>query len=92
MAKRYKAIKITSKTDVGSLLDAAESGEQVLLERDGVVFRLSREEDITYEPDPELVRKTLRATAGSWADLDIDQEIAELYAAREAGSRPSERT
>jgi hypothetical protein len=62
------------------------------IDRGGVVFRLSREEDITYEPDPELVRKTLKATAGSWADLDLERVIADLYAAREAGSRPPERS
>jgi len=92
VANVHKTIKITNTTAVGPLLDAVEAGEELLLDRGGVVFRLSREEGITYEPDPELVRKTLRATAGSWADLDLDRVIANLYAAREAGSRPPEQS
>jgi hypothetical protein len=78
-ATRSKATRVTSKTGVGPFLDAAEAGERVLLERDGIVFRLSREVDIAYEPDAEFVRKTLRVTAGTWEDLDIDRVIEDLY-------------
>ena len=62
-----------------------------MLERDGARFRLSRDEDIAYDPDPEGVRKMVAATAGSWADLDIDTMIREMYEAREDGSRPLDR-
>ena len=56
-------------------------------QRDGERFRLSRDEDTAYEPDPEGVRAMLAVTAGSWADLDSDTMIPEMYEAREAGSR-----
>ena len=44
-----------------------------------------------YDPDPAEVRRTLAETAGSWADLDADQLIEEVYEARGAGSRPIDR-
>ena len=90
MAISHAPIPVTDDTDLGTLLDDADKGP-VLLERDGELYRLSREDDITYEPDPEYVRATLAATAGSWADLDVDQMIADIYEARRAGSRPPDR-
>ncbi|MCC7352109.1 MAG: helix-turn-helix domain-containing protein [Anaerolineae bacterium] len=41
--------------------------------------------------DPEKVREAITETAGSWADLDTDALIANLYRAREEGSRPATR-
>lgn len=86
MVAKSIPIRVTSETDLRSLLDEAAKGP-LLLERDGELFRLAREDDIAYEPDPEQVRKTLAETAGSWADLDIDKIITEIYEARRAGSR-----
>jgi hypothetical protein len=85
-----KTIHVTAETALPDLLDDA-AREPLILERDGERFRLSRDEDIAYEPDPEGVRAMLAATAGSWADLDIDEMIRDIYAAREAGSRSLDR-
>jgi len=83
-----KIITVTADTDLADLLDKAASSP-VRLERNGIVYRLSREdEDVWPAPDPDRVREVLRATVGSWADLDADELIAELYRAREEGSRP----
>jgi hypothetical protein len=96
MANTLKPIKVTAETDFAKLLDDATKSP-VLLEHDGALFRLGRadgdfaDEDIAYEPDPALVRRMLAATAGSWADLDVDRVIEDLYEARRAGSRPPER-
>ena len=90
MATTHKTVRVTEQTDLPELLDDAAKGP-VILERDGQRFRLSRDEDIAYEPNPQLVRQTLAATAGSWADLDVDRVIEELYDARRAGSRPLDR-
>ncbi len=94
MATKPNAVRVTAETDLGRLLDEAER-EPVLLERDGVVFRLSWE-TFAYakEPDPERaerVRAALDASVGSWADLDIDAVIESLYEARRAGTRPPDR-
>jgi hypothetical protein len=90
MVAKPAPIQVTAETDLPSLLDEAAKGPLVL-ERNGELFRLVREDDIDYEPDAEFVRKNLAETAGSWADLDVDKIIADIYAARKAGSRPPER-
>lgn len=88
MANARKPVRVTAETDLPALLDDAAHAP-VLLERDGELFRLARaDEEIAYEPDPTLVRRTLAATAGSWADLDVDRVVHDLYEARSAGSRP----
>jgi hypothetical protein len=88
MAAISKPILVTEETDLSSLLDDAAKGP-VLLERDGERFRLVREnDDIAYEPDAERVRQILDETLGSWADLDVDKIIADIYEASLAGSRP----
>ncbi|MGI8553360.1 MAG: hypothetical protein ACR2PL_21630 [Dehalococcoidia bacterium] len=74
-------------------LIAAAAQSPVLFEKDGAVYRLSREDpNDDWSPyDPDQAIAALDETAGSWADLDIDDLIARLYRAREEGSRPSER-
>ena len=47
--------------------------------------------DIWKGYDPEKVRKALHETAGSWADIDADALIADIYRWREEGSRPVDR-
>jgi hypothetical protein len=85
-----KTVRVTAETDLPELLDDAAHGP-IILEHEGERFRLSRDEDIAYEPDPEAVRAMLADVAGSWADLDVDKMIREIYEAREAGSRPFDR-
>jgi hypothetical protein len=87
MTTAPKTVRVTAVNALPALLDDA-AREPIILERDGERFRLSRDEDIAYEPDPEGVRAMLAATAGSWADLDSDPMIREMYEARQAGSRP----
>lgn len=48
-------------------------------------------EDIWAGYDPGKVKKALAKAAGTWADLDTDALIADLYRAREEGSRPDSR-
>lgn len=48
-------------------------------------------DDIWKGYDPAKVAEVLAKTAGSWADLDADALIADLYRAREQGSRPAGR-
>lgn len=90
MATVPRTVHITDATALPELLDQA-AREPIILERGDERFRLSRDDGIDYEPDAEYVRATLAATRGSWADLDVDETIREIYAAREAGSRPLDR-
>lgn len=41
--------------------------------------------------DPEKVRDAVAKAAGSWADIDTDELTAEIYRARDEGSRPESR-
>lgn len=94
MVNSLKPIKIRAYSDWARILDDA-ADKPVLLERHGIVFRITRqdaENDICYEPDAERVHEALDAAAGSWADLDVDQVIEHIYAAREAGSRTVDRS
>jgi hypothetical protein len=90
MVAKTTSIRVTTETSLSSLLDEAAKGP-LLLERDGELFRLAREDDIAYEPDPERVLQILDKTVGGWADLDIDKIIGDIYEARRAGSRPPNR-
>lgn len=92
MVDSMRPVRVTAGSDWAHILDKA-ANQPLLLERDGVLFRLSRENpdnDITYKPDAELVLRMLDETAGSWADLDIDHIIEDVYAARDTGSRTSD--
>jgi hypothetical protein len=86
MTTAPKTVRVTAVNALPALLDDA-AREPIILERDGERFRLSRDEDIAYEPDPEGVRAMLAATAGSWADLDIDTMIREMYEIVASASR-----
>ena len=54
-------------------------------------LREKEPEDMFDVYDPELVREAIAATTGSWADLDIEAIVEEVYRAREEGSRPISR-
>jgi hypothetical protein len=56
----------------------AKRGEKVVVEKDGVLFRLEAEEapqkpDIWANYDPEKVREGLRKSAGALKGVDIEE-------------------
>jgi hypothetical protein len=87
-----KTFFVTPGSELDRVLDEAAAGP-VLIERDGDRFRLTKEPDdeIWADYDPEAVRRALTETAGSWADLDVDKMIEDIYRWREEGSRPADR-
>lgn len=91
MLKEPKRILVEPGSELARLLDEAADGP-LLLERDGMRYRLDREEeDIWAGYDPEAARAGIHAAAGSWSDIDTEELKAALYRAREEGSRPSDR-
>src|ERR1700730_17022268 len=96
MVEATRHISVDKNSDLGRLLDeAGRAGEPVVLEVNGRSFRLMPEAPTNENPwkdyDPEKVLAALENTAGSWADLDTDKLIADIYKAREKGSRPADR-
>lgn len=95
MAKEpRRRVKVPEGSQLTQLL--AEAGiAPILLEKDGELYRLERlekeSEDIFEGYDPAKVKQAITTHAGSWADLDVDGMIKEIYAAREQGSRPANR-
>lgn len=94
MATAPKRIKVTPGSELARLLD--EVGDRPLvLETNGELYRLDRVESAPEGPwtgyDAEAVRQAVAETAGSWADIDTDKLIADIYRWREEGSRPASR-
>lgn len=90
MPNELQRIRVESNSELAHLLDAI--GETpVVLEMGDRRYRLIKEEDSMAEYDPSAVTAAIRKTAGSWSDIDADKYIAELYRAREEGSRPMTR-
>jgi hypothetical protein len=81
-----RRIIVPRGSDLAKLLTEAEE-MPILLEKDGEFFRLERMEnepkDIFAGYDPNKAKEAIAATAGSWADLDTDKLIADIYRARE---------
>jgi hypothetical protein len=95
MVATHKTVKVTSESSVDELLAGADD-QPVLFERNGAIYRLSREGSRRniwegYAPDPDDIDRMLDEVAGSWGDLNTDKLIADLHEAREKGSRPADR-
>jgi hypothetical protein len=87
MAHGLKTIKVAPGSELAKLLEEARGGD-LLLEKDGHVYRLNREEkeDIWAGYDPEKVREALRKSAGALAGVDTHSLLAEIHAARKQAS------
>jgi hypothetical protein len=91
VAAEAKPIHITPDIRVADLLPEADKSPLVL-EQNGVRYRLSREDDDLWaDYDPEKVRAALEEAIGSWADLDADALVQDVYRWRQEGSRPPDR-
>jgi hypothetical protein len=68
----------------------AKRGEKVLVEKDGMLFRLEPEkkpQDIWANYDPEKVRESLRKSAGALKGVDIDLLNQDIRDQREQDSK-----
>jgi hypothetical protein len=89
MAAKPKPIKITPNIRVVDLLERADKAP-VVLEQNGVRYRLSRDDEyLGVYPNAKKVEATLEAI-GSWADLDPDALVEQVYRWRREGSRPAD--
>jgi hypothetical protein len=93
MVAERKPIHVTTESDLIHLLDDAAE-EPVLLERDGIVYRLARADevaDIWADYDPERVRATIRRMAGSISEEEAERIKALIRRGRDEGTRPIDR-
>jgi hypothetical protein len=93
MVGEAKLIEVAPGSEVDRVLEAADAGP-VVLDRGGVRYRVVRETGPATDDsddDPKDFRKALEETAGSWADLDTDKIIEDIYRWREEGLRPPDR-
>jgi hypothetical protein len=94
MAQEPRTIKVTANSELGKLVDEARR-HPVLLEKDGAVYSLtpasSDPDDLWAGYDPKKVRDAIITYGGSWAELDAEAVIDEIYASRKKGSRPANR-
>jgi|SoiMethySBSTD1v2_1073268.scaffolds.fasta_scaffold613411_2 hypothetical protein len=85
-----RRITVEPGSELDRLLDDV-GDEGLLIQRNGDFFRLGRAEStsggLPRDYDPEAARAAIEATAGSWADVDIDAMIEYIYRGREEGSR-----
>lgn len=96
MAEQPKSIDIT---DIPDMLRLAEEvrrvGEPRVLRRDGVdlamVVPLPRAMKARLTKPTAEDLEAFRQAAGSWADIDTDKLIEDIYRARREGTRPNDR-
>ncbi|MDP9367330.1 MAG: hypothetical protein M3Q03_03470 [Chloroflexota bacterium] len=87
-------IEVTPGTELATAL---EEGRPVVLVKDGVRYRVDREdtaeptEDIWANYDPERVLRVLDETAGSWQEIDTEALIVEIHEQRgqDSDGRPA---
>lgn len=100
MALETKKIAVAPDSEVARVLEEAAKAPFLVDVNDSIyrVYQVGRPgastkrtDDIWDGYDAEKVRQAVAETAGSWADLDTDALIAEIYQAREDGSRPADR-
>ena len=87
MITEPKRIKVNPNSEIARILDEAKENP-VILESNGETYRLYHEKGNDLGFDPEEMKHAIANAAGSWADLDTDVMIENLYRAREQGSRP----
>jgi len=93
-----RTIEVAPGGELARILDEA-NGASLLLVKDGVRYRLDREEpamtsaspDPWADYDPERLMEGIRAAAGSISEEEAERRIAEIYRWREEGSRQPDR-
>ncbi len=90
MLREPKTINVEPDSELGHLLDEA-SGSPLILEKNGVRYLLSREEEHWPEMSEEEYQRVLDATIGTLSEEEAERMLTAIYRAREEGSRPVDR-
>jgi hypothetical protein len=87
MAHKPETIRIADDSELAGLLEHVDS-TALRLEKNGVVYRVVREDNAWAGYDPAKVRAAVRAAAGTLTPEEGEAMNAYIYKAREEGSRP----
>ncbi len=91
MTNQSKSRTITVEPD-SELARALDEAAAIVLERNGVRYRLSREDDDPWANyDPAKLRASLRQVAGTITPEEGERLKEALYRGREEGTRPLDR-
>ncbi len=91
MAKDVPTIHLDPDSELAFALAAADD-EPLLLESNGVRFRVIRAtDDLWANYDPEAVLMALRAVAGTMSAEEGERIKQQIYRGREEGTRPLSR-
>jgi hypothetical protein len=86
-----KTIHLTSGGELDRLFEAAKESP-LILEKDGIRYRLSREDDEVWANyDPDTVLAAIRTAGGTLSREEGEKLKSDMYRAREEGSRPADR-
>ncbi len=90
MVREANIIHVEPDSELGRLLDQVD-GTPLLLEKDGVHYILSREDEARPAMSDAEYQRILDETIGSWSDVDAEALIDYIYRGREEGTRPADR-
>jgi hypothetical protein len=93
MPREAKTIRVEAGSELGCLLKEA-ARQPLIVELDGRRYLLDLENPLDREwtdEDTARARAAFAETAGSWADIDTEQMISDIYRWREEGSRSAHR-
>lgn len=91
MTDTTKTFHVPSDSELAGLLEEADR-TPFRLERNGVLYRVTRdEEDPWVNYDPEVVRSGMEAAAGALTAEQAAKLKDLIYRVRENGSRPADR-
>ena len=89
MSNTSKVIHVPEDSELARLLNEVDT-TPLRLEKGGVVYRVSREdEDLWAGYDPEAVRAGMATAAGTLTSEEAERLKAYIYRARQEGSRPN---
>lgn len=90
MRSAREIIHIPDDSPMARLLDDA-SDAPVQIERHGVMYRLTRDDDPWAGYDPEVARAGMASAAGTLTPSEASALKAHIYRARDEGTRPADR-
>jgi hypothetical protein len=91
MATEPQIVHVTTGSELDWLVEAAKEAA-IILEKDGIQYRVSREDnDLRARDDPEAILTAIRAARGTFSPEEGEELKTYISRGREEGSRPADR-